>query len=71
MSNERDTVVVSGSNGSSAGWFIAGIIVVALAIVGYLAYNGTFSGDSNTTIELKMPEVPAPSAPAAPAAPAS
>lgn len=56
MSNEKETVIVSGPNGNNAGWFIAGIAVVALCVVGYLAYNGYFNNDT-ATIELKVPEI--------------
>ncbi len=62
MSNDRETVVVSGNGGSGAGWFLAGIIVLALVVVGFLYFNGTFSGGGGDSVELTIeaPEVPVP-----------
>ena len=64
MTTDKETVVVSGSNGSGAGWFIAGIAIVALLVAGFLAYNGYFTGGDTATIELNLPDAPAVPTPA-------
>lgn len=65
--NDRETVVVSNSGGGSAGWFIAGLIVAGLLVAGLFVYNGGFgllgNGDNKSTIELKLPDAPAPAKP--------
>lgn len=44
-----DVVVV---NGGKAGWFVAGALVIAAAIGGYLYFDGYF--DQQKSIELKI-----------------
>ena len=62
---DRETHYVEKSTGSSAGWFIACGLVVALIAGGLLYSNGYFTQDENVSIELKVPDlnvekVPAP-----------
>ncbi|MGJ8530003.1 hypothetical protein [Maritalea sp.] len=59
MSNDKETVVVTNHN--SAGWFVAAIAVMAVLVMGYLAYTGYFSNSEQVSIELKVPEVLTPS----------
>lgn len=44
-----DVVVV---NGGKAGWFVAGAVMIAAVIGGYLYYDGYF--DQQKSIELKI-----------------
>ncbi|AXS41328.1 hypothetical protein [Breoghania sp. L-A4] len=65
---DRETTVVHSANGSGAGWFIAGALVVALIAGGLFFMNGGISTDRTVDIEVTTP--PAATEPAAPAAPA-
>jgi|GEM_PF-1158092 len=63
---DRETRYVEKSSGSSAGWFIAGGLVVALIAGGLLYTNGFFTQDDELSIELNVPnleKVPAPIVP--------
>ncbi|MCB1439914.1 MAG: hypothetical protein H6888_03115 [Nitratireductor sp.] len=51
--NEKVTVVRSGSG---AGWFVAAILLIALAAGAYYVVNGGFTNEKSVSIELKVPD---------------
>ncbi|MBD8890562.1 hypothetical protein [Roseibium litorale] len=57
---DRNTYVTPPRGGSSAGWFIAGILVAAMIGGGVLYYNGYFHQEKEVSIELKVPDVKLP-----------
>ena len=48
------------SAGASAGWFLAGALLVALIGLGLYTYNGGFANDNKVSIELEVPNVDVP-----------
>lgn len=56
---DRDTHGAAASTGSSAGWFIAGALVVALIAGGLFYFNGYFTEDDDLSIELSLPKLDA------------
>lgn len=59
-SKDRDTTVVHTGRSSGAGWFIAGAIVVAAIVAGFMIWGGDMGGsDANVTIEAPKVETPA------------
>lgn len=60
-SQDRDTKVVY-TNGTGAGWFVAIVLLIAIAVSGFYFYNSgafTDSNDINVTIDVPDGIVPA------------
>ncbi|MBO0343687.1 hypothetical protein [Roseibium limicola] len=55
---DRETRLVETRKGSSAGWFIAGALVVAL-IAGAFFYSQGYFQDDDVSIELTLPNLKA------------
>lgn len=58
MSENRETVVVS--NGGMGGYVLAAVILIGAIVLGTMAYQGYFSNEKTVSLELKVPEIPAP-----------
>ncbi|TYC64865.1 hypothetical protein FMN63_20635 [Stappia sp. BW2] len=54
---DRETHYVEKSTRNSAGWFMAGALVVALIAAGLLYANGFFTNDDELSIELNVPNI--------------
>ncbi|UES58802.1 hypothetical protein GFK91_26170 [Roseibium aggregatum] len=54
---DRETHYDEKTNGNSAGWFMAGALVVALIAGGLLYANGFFTNDEELSIELNVPNL--------------
>jgi hypothetical protein len=82
----RETVVSNTSGGGGSGWFIAGILVIAIGIVAYIFFGGSTpepgvvnepaitapaAPEATTPPAATAPADPAPAAEPAPAAPAA
>lgn len=53
---EKDTTIVTQS-GSGVGWFLAGALLVAVAIGAYFYFGGDVPGDSNDiNLKIELPE---------------
>ena len=59
MSENRETIVVG--NSGIAGWIVAAIVLIGVIVLGTMAYQGYFSNQKTVSLELKVPEMPAPS----------
>lgn len=62
---EKDVIVTNGSSGGGAGWFIAGIVLLAVIIAGFYFSDEIFdtrSDNVNVSVDVPKPDVNAPAA---------
>lgn len=60
MSDKNDTPVVHTGSSSGAGWFVAVVVVLAVAAGGFYMYqSGALSGGKDVNVEIKLPTPPA------------
>lgn len=60
---DRETKVVY-TNGTGAGWFVAILLLIVLAVGGFYLYNsGAFSDGNDLNVTIAVPDEVVPSAP--------
>mgnify|MGYP000277155296 CR=1 FL=1 len=60
---DRETKVVY-TNGTGAGWFVAMLLLIVLAVGGFYLYNsGAFTGGNDVNVTIDVPEEAVPAAP--------